>query len=406
MESSSNRAALAALIALAATVGCGRIGFDSESRNVADSGAGTPDVASADSAMRVDIRGPGSWQETSASPLAARAWTSAVWTGTEFLTFAGSLDVDYTPTDTGARFNPVTREWTPLSMVDAASRRHTPLLVWNGTEVLVYAGGFGLGPIAGGGRYNPAADEWSPMSTTGQPELRIYGEGLWVGDAMLVWGGWANAPGHYQSGYLYDPDNDSWSSMSTTGAPTGRSFASSLFTGIEVIVWGGCEGPMGSCPDQLGDGAIYTPSTDSWRPMSSVGAPSARSQHTAVWTGTEMILFGGATAGNGGGVVNTGAIYNPGTDSWRPITTDGAPSPRADCAGAWVGNKMLIWGGLGQSENDGFLYDPVDDKWSPMSTVGGPTGRVRFAYAASDSQLFIWGGSYNEESGAVWTPEP
>ena len=37
----------------------------------------------------------------------------------------------------------------------------------------------------------------------------------------------------------------------------------------------------------------YNPSTDSWTATSITNAPAGRSRHTAVWTGSEMIVWGG-----------------------------------------------------------------------------------------------------------------
>src|SRR5438034_10725951 len=43
----------------------------------------------------------------------------------------------------------------------------------------------------------------------------------------------------------------------------------------------------------LNTGGRYNPSTDSWRSTSPTNAPAARYGHTAVWTGSEMIVWGG-----------------------------------------------------------------------------------------------------------------
>ena len=58
-----------------------------------------------------------------------------------------------------------------------------------------------------------------------------------------------------------------------------------------MIVWGG-NGTGGD----LNTGGRYNPSTDSWVATTTTGAPDARVLHTAVWTGTEMIVWGGAPA--------------------------------------------------------------------------------------------------------------
>jgi len=49
-----------------------------------------------------------------------------------------------------------------------------------------------------------------------------------------------------------------------------------------------------------------------WTATTPVNAPDARNDHTAVWTGSEMIIWGGYNS-NGGHVntLNTGGKYNP-----------------------------------------------------------------------------------------------
>src|SRR5437667_82298 len=47
--------------------------------------------------------------------------------------------------------------------------------------------------------------------------------------------------------------------------------------------------------------------------------PEARSRHTAVWTGSEMIIWGGLSHESFQDL-NTGGRYNPNTDSWTRAT--------------------------------------------------------------------------------------
>jgi len=77
--------------------------------------------------------------------------------------------------------------------------------------------------------------------------------------------------------------------MATTGAPSPRFFGSSVWTGDQLLVWGGA----GSGYRPLGDGARYNPRTDVWLPMSSLGAPSPRHRQLTVWIGADMIVWGG-----------------------------------------------------------------------------------------------------------------
>ncbi len=61
-----------------------------------------------------------------------------------------------------------------------------------------------------------------------------------------------------------------------------------------MIVWGGWAGDY---PDYFDTGGRYDPATDTWTATATGGAPPARYDHTAVWTGTEMIVWGGTVNG-------------------------------------------------------------------------------------------------------------
>src|SRR5437667_415703 len=126
--------------------------------------------------------------------------------------------------------------------------------------------------------------------------------------------------------------DDTWTATSTTNAPTARYGHTAVWTGSEMIVWGG-----GS-----NTGGRYNPSTDSWTATSTTNAPTARSAHTAVCTNDLMIVGGSA---DGGLVFNTGGRYNPSTDSWTATSITNAPSARGRHTAVWTGSEMIVWGG-------------------------------------------------------------
>ena len=97
-------------------------------------------------------------------------------------------------------------------------------------------------------------------------------------------------PHHLNTGGRYNPDTDSWTATSTTNAPEARTWHTAVWTDSEMIVWGG----MGDTPG-LNTGGRYNPSTDSWTATSTTNAPADRHFHTAVWTDSEMIVWGGET---------------------------------------------------------------------------------------------------------------
>jgi hypothetical protein len=49
----------------------------------------------------------------------------------------------------------------------------------------------------------------------------------------------------------------------------------------------------------LRDGKRYDPLADAWKDMPLLGAPDARQYHYCVWTGREMLIWGGTDSGSG-----------------------------------------------------------------------------------------------------------
>ena len=60
-----------------------------------------------------------------------------------------------------------------------------------------------------------------------------------------------------------------------------------------MIVWGGLF--YDGSDHYLNTGGRYNPITNSWTATSTTNAPSGRFNHTAVWTESEMIVWGGAS---------------------------------------------------------------------------------------------------------------
>ena len=72
-------------------------------------------------------------------------------------------------------------------------------------------------------------------------------------------------------------------------------------------------------PNIFNTGGKYNPGTDSWTTTSTTNAPTARYVPTAVWTGSEMIVWGGAASGPI--YFNTGGRYCGPSGSPTPTAT-------------------------------------------------------------------------------------
>ena len=394
----------------------------------------------------------GNWSQTSPSgaPL-GRADHTAVWTGDRMLVWGGSiLGPGGTETlDTGGRYDPETNTWDAISPVGAPTSRMVHAAVWTGTRMIIW-GGYHRDPVGGvqyyntGARYDPETDTWTPTSTAGAPTARSRHVGVWTGDLMVVWGG--SAPGtYYDTGGRYDPVRDTWSPTYWPGAPAGRSGPTAIWTGNLMIVWGGVRdeqalqtggkydpltdawaatsttlAPMGRVlhsavwtgskmivwggephrfPPEFYRGGTYDPVSDSWTQMNYVTAPLPRSRHTAIWTGSRMVVWGGESFDAPRVPLDSGSLYDPATDTWAGTSiVTATPSPRTGHTAVWTGSRMVVWGGANLEANPtqyntGGRYDPALNEWTSMAKGGAPTGRRGHTAVWSGSRMIVWGGN-------------
>src|SRR6266404_4473330 len=177
--------------------------------------------------------------------------------------------------------------------------------------------------------------------------------------------------------------DDTWTATNLTNAPVARYYHTAVWTGNEMIVWGGYNG------SDLDSGGRYTPSTDAWTATSLINVPTARDSHTAVWTGSEMIVFGGF---NGSTALNTGGRYNPATNSW--ISTALSALVRGNHTAVWTGNEMIVWGGTDPVHylNTGERFNPTTNTWTGTSIVNAPSGRYLGTAVWTGSEMIVWGG--------------
>jgi N-acetylneuraminic acid mutarotase len=337
------------------------------------------------------------WTATSTTNAPGLFTPSAVWTGTELLVW-GSVAGAPAPTVAGARYNPANNTWTAIATAGAPTPRVNQSTVWTGTEMIVWGGAALDVRFNDGGRYNPATNTWTPVTTVGAPSGRENHTAIWT-DAyaepnqnatkyMIVWGG----QGGDATGGRYDPLTNTWLPTATTPVPIAREGHTAVNTGVEMIIWGGASAGVRTLT-----GGRYNLATAQWLPTSTQGAPGAAINlppvgHTAVWTGSEMIIWGGQT--------NAGGRYNPVTNTWTPTSLTNAPSAREEHTAVWTGSEMIVWGGrfTNPSNNEtnyfdnGGRYNPATDTWAATAADGRPGPRSRHTAVWTGSEMIVWGG--------------
>ncbi len=107
----------------------------------------------------------------------------------------------------------------------------------------------------------------------------------------------------------------------------------------------------------MADGLAYNPSTNRWRRLPAMAYP--RDGFAAVWTGHQLLVWGGLTANRA--APPHGEAYTPATGKWTALPASPLHS-RTDPVAVWTGRQMIVWGGNNSAGNksytDGAAYTP------------------------------------------------
>jgi hypothetical protein len=345
--------------------------------------------------------GTDAWTPITAPPR-PRTYHAAVWAGDRMIVFGGYW---YGYLGTADSYDPVVDSWTALSDLNAPSPRSRALAVWTGSLMVVWGGrGHPDERLTPGGRYDPSTDVWTPMAPGDAPEGRSRHTAVWTGTEMIVWGGKINSSTYSlvtNTGGRYDPLTDSWSPTTTTDAPQARWRHTAVWSGQEMLAWGGQR--EGQTSASLYTGGRYDPLADAWSPTETVGVPSSRMDHVAVWTGEQMVVWGGWN--NVGSHTQTGGRYDPATGTWQPTALAGSPNGRHSFSAVWTGDEMIVWGGKKTSPTDtGGRYNPVDNVWQSTSLTGAPSARADHVAVWTGDRMIVWGGT-DDSTGGRYDPQ-
>jgi hypothetical protein len=143
-----------------------------------------------------------------------------------------------------------------------------------------------------------------------------------------------------------------------------RDFAAQVWTGTELVVWGG---------DPDGDsGAAYDPKADRWRVISPAPIP-ARCEPAAAWSGREVRVWGRACRLTPGlspdqsSYVTAGAAYDPDTDRWR-VLPEGPITASSTTMSVWTGTEWVIANPVGPAA----ALEPASGRWRTLAPVPRP----------------------------------
>ncbi|MSP26319.1 MAG: hypothetical protein EXR75_14415 [Myxococcales bacterium] len=351
----------------------------------------------------------------------------AVWTGKQMIVWGGTSDgTGAGSLGDGGIYDLATRVWTPTSFAGAPTPRRNATAVWTGTEMVVWGGRATSDSTLGdGARFDPATNTWKTLPQETSPGARLRHSAVWSGTAMLIWGGDPTGNGAaLATGYSYSPGNDAWSSMSLQGmlpVIARRLHSAVMLKEGAMMVFGGIGdaydanmSPIATeqyFPSSGIAGAYqYSPMSDSWNPLSQIGEPSARAEHTAVYDGSRVLVFGGF---DGSVYLNDGVGYDPKTNPPWQLKFDqpNLVSPRAGHTAVWVeaSKRMVVWGGRDASGklDTGAVFVPSLNSWEKGTPSVPLARRDRHTAISTGDQMIVWGGLGTNGSlndGAVYSP--
>jgi hypothetical protein len=211
------------------------------------------------------------WVPVAAAPISARTGAESVWTGRRLVISGGYHDGDDGDRSDGAALDPVSGVWWPVAARPAPGSCGSGVPCdgrWTGTMALFPASGL---------RYDPAGDRWSTMAPYPSAARSLADQpAVWTGQRLLTWG---------------------------TPIDAGAADGASAGAGSDDVE--SSSGNSSGGPPPPAEAGMYDPIADRWQAVAA-GPLSGRLSHTAVWTGQEMLVWGG-TAGDAG--LADGASY-------------------------------------------------------------------------------------------------
>lgn len=293
----------------------------------------------------------GTWRSLAPGPLPANyeGDDSAIWTGSQMLVFGL----------TSAAYNPVTNTWRPMPRnLNAALGS---VRVWTGHQAIFWGGGCCGGALNTGAIYTPATGTWRSLPAA--PLSPRYAVGAWTGREMVVAGGLQpglNGDRIVADAAAYNPVTRTWRRLSSM--PSGRAGGTMIWDGTEALY---IAGTLRGTHAPAADGMAFNPATGRWRQLPAM--EFGRTDFAAVWTGHRLLVWGGLT-GNFGALVipSHGVAYDPAADRWSALPMSPLHG-RALPTAVWTGSEMIVWGGYYAASQVKDVYMPDGATYRPAA---------------------------------------
>lgn len=294
-------------------------------------------------------------------PEFARCGGAKVWTGSEIVLWGGPKCTPNPADVSGMAYNPETTTWRVLP--EAPIRPQAGAGIWNGSEIIVCCGE----GSSEGAAYDPETDTWRSIARSPLQPVDLPMEAVWTGAEMLVVGPTGVA--------AYDPRTDSWRRFENPPDPNTRlnRLNRIVWTGSVAVIW---PTPLARAASL---GLTLDPATGKWEVLPT--PPAWPAIPDLVWTGTEIIVWGGLPARSAISERAVGSRMDPAAKTWTEMS-EALPEP--DGCECNLGSQTLVWTGVelvvstgrfgtGANVTNPLLlsYRPDTDRWAFAGELPG-----------------------------------
>jgi N-acetylneuraminic acid mutarotase len=206
---------------------------------------------------------------------------------------------------------------------------------------------------------------------------------VWTGKQLIVAGlTGAGADGNLldatEAALAYDPAKRSWQRLAAPPKTEAYCRRTAVWTGSEMLVWG--------C--RL---TAYDPDADQWRLL----PPPPSGAGIVVWTGKEMLGWGGGCCGD---AISRGEAFDPKTERWHPLA-ESPLAPEQQPLGAWTGRELVLFvSGISAADGKPYAdelaraaaYDPATDTWRRIAPL--PERRAGAMAVWDGKEILVVGG--------------
>lgn len=301
----------------------------------------------------VDLYDPAtdSWTQGQNMPSVLTDGSKIIWTGSEALILRDPL----------MAYNSTSNEWRQIETSEPIGH---DLFVWSGNRLFVCCTGNNSASAA---FVNPADGSVEEVPGFSFPAGNDYLAGI-IGTAsseakIFVWYRVRKYPGtlydydHYVA--IFDKATEQWTRINKNGIgapnPQGKYLTKYDLVGKDPLVY----------VTELG--YSYNPVANIWQDL---GAPNLRHEPAILAEGKLIYWLEQRNDDSGNSLPATGYIYDIDRGLWSDMSLDNAPELRRDYRAVWTGTEMLVFGGSTgkqfeeQYPTDVGSFDPETNSWS------------------------------------------